>query len=111
MFRRADPLKHKLLRGAVMRTVYLAVMGSETPINAEDPMTLPRGVLARILELNGLLPVRSELNAAVRYLSEKGYLEAAYDEEGEFTRVRLTTRGIDLVEGTLRDEGILLPRA
>jgi hypothetical protein len=110
MFRRGDPVKQKLLRGAVMRALYVAVMASESPIHAEDPMTLPRGVLARVLELQGLLPARSELNAVVRYLAEKGYLEAAWDDEGEFIRVRLTTRGIDLVEGTLRDDGVLLPR-
>ncbi|MEN2983250.1 MAG: hypothetical protein ABDH20_12405 [Thermus sp.] len=109
MFKRGDPMRLKLLRGAVMRALYVAVMAPEEPINAEDPFTLPRGVLARILEMGGLLPSRPELNAAVRYLSEKGYLEASW-EEGEFTRVRLTTRGIDLVEGTLRDEGVLLPR-
>lgn len=109
MFRRGDPMRLKLLRGAVMRALYVAVMASEEPINPEDPFTLPRGVLARILEMGGLLPSRSELNAAVRYLTEKGYLEATWDE-GEFRKVRLTTRGIDLVEGSLKDDGVLLPR-
>lgn len=66
-------------------------------------------MLARILEMGGLLPSRSELNAVVRYLTEKGYLEATWDE-GEFQVVRLTTRGIDLVEGSVKDDGVLLPR-
>lgn len=50
------------------------------------------------------------MNAAVRYLQQKGYVEAVWDEDGEFTLVRLTTQGMDLVEGNLKDPGVLLPR-
>lgn len=107
MFR--DTIRPKLLRGAVMQALYVAVLATEEPLNAADPFTLPRGVVARILEMGGLLPSRSELNAAVRYLDEKGYVEATW-EEGDWTRIRLTTRGIDLVEGSVQDAGVILPR-
>lgn len=109
MFRRGDPLRPKLLRGAVVQALYVAVITPEEPLNAADPFTLPRGVVARILEMGGFLPSRAELNAAVRYLDEKGYVEATW-EEGEWTRIRLTTKGIDLVEGSLQDAGVILPR-
>jgi DNA-binding PadR family transcriptional regulator len=46
----------------------------------------------------------------VRYLQEKGYVRAEWDEDGEFRVVRLTEKGIDLVEGSIRDAGVLLPR-
>jgi hypothetical protein len=108
MFR--DPNRPKLIRGAVLQVLYLHAMGTESPLNVADPYAMPRGVLVRALEYSHILPARPELNAAVRYLQEKGYVRAEWDENGEFRVVRLTEKGIDLVEGSIRDAGVLLPR-
>ncbi len=108
MFR--DPNRQKLVRGAVLQVLYLHAMGTESPLNVADPYAMPRGVLVRTLEYSHILPARAELNAAVRYLQEKGYVRAEWDEDGEFRVIRLTEKGIDLVEGSIRDPGVLLPR-
>ncbi|UZX15010.1 hypothetical protein KQ693_10320 [Thermus sp. PS18] len=105
-----DPNRQRLVRGTILQALYINAMGADPPVNVQDPYAMPRGVLARVLELSHLLPSRSEMNAAVRYLQQKGYVEAAWDEEGEFTLVRLTGAGMDLVEGTTRDPGVLFPR-
>lgn len=108
MFR--DPNRQRLIRGTILQALYLNAFGVDAPVNIHDPYAMPRGVLARVMELSHVIPARSEMNAAVRYLQQKGYVEAVWDEDGEFTLVRLTTQGMDLVEGNLKDPGVLLPR-
>jgi hypothetical protein len=108
MFR--DPNRQRLIRGTILQALYLNAFGVDAPVNIHDPYAMPRGVLARVMELSHVLPARSEMNAAVRYLQEKGYVRAEWDEDGEFRVVRLTEKGIDLVEGSIRDAGVLLPR-
>ncbi len=105
-----DPNRPKIIRGAVLQVLYLHAMGTEAPLNVADPYAMPRGVLVRTLEYSRILPARPELNAAVRYLQSKGYLQAEWDEDGEIKVVRLTERGIDLVEGSINDPGVIVPR-
>ena len=105
-----DPNRQRLVRGTIIQALYINAMGTDPPVHVQDPYAMPRGVLARVLELSHVLPARAELNAAIRYLEAKGYVAAEWDEDGDFQVARLTERGIDLAEGSIQDPGVLLPR-
>ena len=82
-------------------------------ITVEDPYTVDGAVLTSILKKHATLGSEQghEVRNAIRYLHEKKYLEVDWVREtGDFTRVRMTTAGIDLCEGTLGDKGVDMGR-
>jgi DNA-binding PadR family transcriptional regulator len=50
-----------------------------------------------------------EIRQALRYLHEKGYVKVEWLATGDFESVRITTDGIDYVQGGVdSDSGVLL---
>jgi hypothetical protein len=112
MFKRPSAQRNeeqKLLRGTIMRLLSIAVAEE---ITVDDPYTIDGAVLVKVLKEHATLGSSSanEIRTALRYLHEKNYVNVNWLATGDFTRVRVTTSGIDLVEGTLGDHGINLGR-
>ncbi len=109
MFKRNDPRRARAIRGTILHLIWLA--GNGESLNPDDPFSISRGVLTTALEQMRQLPNGIDLNSAARYCEEKKYLECEWLKDGssEFENLRLTATGIDLVEGTINDPGVLIP--
>lgn len=99
----------KELRGTILTLMYIALTEE---INASDPHSLPGITLAEIVKNHGTSGTSNmaEVRGALRYLAEKGYLEVEWiPETGDFSRVRICPKGVDLVESdTEFDPGVIL---
>lgn len=97
----------KLLRGNILNIIYMAWQGEA--LNPDDPLACGKSVLVATMENLKILPSNQELKAGLRYLEAKGYVDVEWlqDGTGGFESVRLTAKGIDLVEGTLKDDGVM----
>jgi hypothetical protein len=109
MFNRKDPRRARVVRGTVLYLIWLA--GNGDSLNPNDPFSMNRNVLTLALEEMRQLPHLNDLTSAIRYCEEKGYLEVVWlkDTSGDFESVRLTVQGVDLVEATSTDAGVMLP--
>lgn len=109
MFSRKDPRRARAIRGVILHLIWLA--GNGDSLNPDDPFSISRGVLVAALTEMRQLPNANDLAGAVRYCEEKGYLEVSWakDGSGDFESLRLTVRGIDVVEGTSADAGVTVP--
>jgi hypothetical protein len=109
MFNRHDPRRARFLRGTILQLVYLA--GNGDSLNPDDPFAMSRGVLTTALDQLRQLPSAVDMNNAVRYLDEKGYLEVVWErgDTGAFESIKLVATGIDIVEGTISDPGVSIP--
>jgi hypothetical protein len=109
MFNRKDPRRAKTIRGVVMHLIWLA--GNGESLNPDDPFSISRGVLVAALIEMRQMPNSSDLASAVRYCEEKKYLEVIWhkDGSGDFESLRLTVQGIDVVENTTIDAGVIIP--
>lgn len=107
MFRKSDPLRLKILRGVILNLLYMAANGEA--LNPDDPMTMSRDVLVLTMEQLKVLPPTADLYAAVRYLEAKGYVRTGWvpDGTGGFSSVELLPAGIDLVERSTSDPGVI----
>lgn len=110
MFTRSDPLRLKILRGVILRLLYMAAQGEA--LNPDDPYTIGRDTLVATLEELDTLPADEDLKGAVRYLEAKGYVKAKWrsDGTGWFQSVSLLPAGIDLVERTTDDPAVMFSR-
>ena len=90
--------KSKAARGTVMRTLALFYPNQVTS----------RQILAA-LSAHGI-GVTSEMSGVTAYLKDKGYIQ--YFEAEPYTAadgtLKLTALGMDLIEGTVSDKGVLL---
>jgi hypothetical protein len=112
MFKRASDQRNeeqKRIRGTIMQLMMIAVAKE---ITVSDPYTVDGAVLTSILKQHATLGSDSghDIRNALRYLHEKRYLEVDWLETGDFTKVRITTAGIDLCEHTLEDKGVDMGR-
>ncbi|NJK42975.1 MAG: hypothetical protein HC933_00755 [Pleurocapsa sp. SU_196_0] len=108
MFNRKDPRRLRAVRGVILQLIWVA--GNGESLNPSDPFAISRGVLLTALEQMRQLPGETDLTNAVRYCEERGYLEVTWSaDRSEFESLRLTTNGIDLVEGTTTDAGVIVP--
>lgn len=106
-FKRGDPNRLRIFRGVLMTLLYTATQGEAT--NPDDPNVVSADVLVASLEALSARPVDDELRSAVNYLEMKKYLEIEWlhDGTGMFRSVRLSALGMDLVERTVTDGGVL----
>jgi hypothetical protein len=111
MFNRSDSRRARMIRGVVLQLLYLA--GNGEALNASDPFCMNYGILVSALQEMRQLPPLLDLGNAVRYLEERKYIEVVWakgvERSGEWEAVRLTTTGIDLVEATTTDPGVIVP--
>lgn len=107
MFKRTDPIQNRIRRAAILRLIYMAWQGEATP--PDDPMTLNATVLTATMEQLRMLPSDAQLRTDLQYLEGKAALKVEWSKDGSggFEWVRLTPSGVDLVEGTTSDPGIL----
>jgi hypothetical protein len=110
MFRRNDPHRLKILRGVVLKALYMAAQGEA--LNPDDPYTMSRDVLVLTLEELNSMPANEDLVGAVRYLEASNYVRAAWARNGTgwFKSVSLLPAGIDLVEETREDPAVIFGR-
>jgi hypothetical protein len=110
MLRRNDPLRLKILRGVVLKMLYVAAHAE--PLNADEPYTMGRDVLTLTLEELDTMPSNEDLVGAVRYLDAKGYVRVRWSKDGTggFESVTLQPTGIDLVERTTEDPAVAFSR-
>jgi hypothetical protein len=89
-----------------MRFLYLAEQSD--PINPDDPTLLNYQVIVTTLEQQAVRPPDDELNALLRYLESKGYVQVQWlnDGTGGWSAVRILSLGTDLVEGSIEDAGV-----
>jgi len=106
MRRPQNPNRAKLLRGLIMKLLYFAEQSE--PINPDDPTLLSYDVLTLSLEHQGSRPGDDELNALMRYLEGKRYVDVQWleDGSGRWDAVRVLPLGIDLVEQSVTDPGV-----
>lgn len=107
--REARARASKELRGTILTLLYIALIEE---INPSDPHSLPGATLVDIIRSHSSFGTSNmaELRGALRYLAEKGYVEVEWiPETGDFSRVRICAKGVDLVEaeGGL-DPGVIL---
>jgi hypothetical protein len=103
----------KILRGEILFVLHLFASGLEDkPFYPDHPWRLPARSLKLYLEGRHQLPSDDELDSILRYLSGKNYVEVAWlnDGKGGFEYVEITTKGVDLMDGTLADDGIAVLR-
>jgi hypothetical protein len=103
MFKRASDQRNeeqKRIRGTIMQLMMIAVAKE---ITVSDPYTVDGAVLTSILKQHATLGSDSghDIRNALRY---------DWLETGDFTKVRITTAGIDLCEHTLEDKGVDMGR-
>lgn len=110
MLKRGDPNRAKVLRGLIMKLLYLAEQSE--PINPDDPTLLSYDVITMSLEHQGARPSDDELNALMRYLEGKLYVRVQWleDGSGRWDAVRILPSGIDLVEQSIVDRGVQFSR-
>lgn len=107
MFRKTDPLRLKILRGVILNLLYMAAQGEA--LNPDDPMSMSRDVLTLTMEQLKSLPSSEDLHSSLRYLDAKRYVEVdwSHDGSGRFNTVRLLPTGMDLVERSVSDPGVV----
>lgn len=110
MFKPRDPRHRRMMRGQILQLIYMAWQTGALP--PEDPQCMSRNILVMTLEELKLLPSSEHLRADLHYLEGKGYLDAEWrrDGSGDFDWVRLTEKGVDVVEESATDPGVTLPR-
>lgn len=89
-------LRNKHIRGHIM---YLLSLSHPSPTTAR---VLETGMLSSLLVTN------PDISAYVDYLIDRGYVEEINNEEYRLKYYKLTSRGIDLLEGTICDAGVIL---
>lgn len=96
-------MDNKRIRGWVVRILQRAY-----PAGIEDA-----NIYKQLHEL-GYEVTKKDFEANIAYLKEDGFLEEKKFGESGFNAVlinrilKLTTKGIDIVEGTVKDEGVSL---
>lgn len=107
MFRRSDPTRLRYLRGNILYLANLAAQGEA--LNPDDPMSMGKTVLCQTMENLKVLPSNEDLRGALRYLEAKRYIAVkwARDGSGDWDHLTLMPGGIDLVEGSITDAGVL----
>lgn len=99
----AEATKNKEIRGYIIRSL---AMGSNN--------TLMVRTIANALAGSNYILVQEEIGKHLDYLKDKGYIEytpkevRSYEAYRRGAVIRLTPRGVDLVEGTIEDAGVLL---
>lgn len=106
-FKRGDPNRLRIFRGVLMTLLYTATQGDI--VNVDDPNAVSADVLLSSLETLSARPGDDELRNAANYLEQKGYIKVAWLRDGSsmFGSVRLQAAGMDLVERTSVDAGVM----
>ena len=110
MFKKGDATKRQRLRADIIAFCHLIAIGYEN--NPDDPYRIARGTLTEALDNASKLPSENDFNDAVRYLDAFGALDVDWitDGSGSWRSALLTTKGVDLAEGSLVHPGIKFPR-
>ena len=106
-FKKGDPNRLRVFRGVLMNLIYTSAQGES--LNVDDPDTISADMLVSALEMLSSRPADDELRNATRYLEQKEYVKVAwrYDGSGDFNSVKLLAKGMDLVERSIEDAGVL----
>lgn len=99
----------RALRGTILWLMNMAVAEE---INPEDPHKLLGATLVNVLKEHSTFGSTNAANIrnAVRWLSERKYVEVEWFPTGDFKSVRLCAKGQDLVEAdTNLEPGVRLP--
>lgn len=99
----AEATKNKEIRGYIIRSL---VMGSNNSLMVQT--------IANALAGSNYILVQDDIGKHLDYLRDKGYIELSpqkirsYEAYRRGAVIRLTPKGVDLVEGTIEDAGVLL---
>lgn len=91
-----NSMRNKHIRGHIM---YLLMLSHPTPTTGK---VLETGMLSSMLVAN------PDISAYLDYLIDRGYIERTDKPEYGLTYYKLTSKGIDLMEGTVSDMGVIL---
>lgn len=89
-------MRNKHIRGHIL---YLLMLSHPTPTTGK---VLETGMLSSLLVVN------PDISAYLDYLIDRGYVEKTKKPEYSLTYYKLTSKGIDLMEGTIQDPGVIL---
>ena len=112
MFRRPADNQNQEARALRGTILWLMNMAVAQEINPEDPHKLLGATLVNVLREHSTFGTTNAatIRNAVRWLSERGYVETEWFPTGDFKSVRLCAKGQDLVEAdTNPDAGVRLP--
>lgn len=95
-------VQNKQIRGHILRILHLSY-----------PQPLATRVIDVCLVDAGLGVSQTALNGQMKYLQDRGYIELKETELKSINQmmsiVSLTSQGIDLLEKTITDPGVMLP--
>lgn len=91
-----NSIRNKNIRGHIM---YLLMLSHPTPTTGK---VLETGMLSSMMVVN------PDISAYLDYLTDRGYVEKTEKPEFDLVYYKLTSRGIDLMEGTIKDPGVIL---
>ena len=92
----AKTMRNKAIRGHIL---YLLNLSHPTPTTGK---VLETGMLS------SMLVTSPDIGAYLDYLIDRGYIERTDKPEYNITYYTLTSEGIDLMEGTITDNGVIL---
>lgn len=92
----AKTMRNKAIRGHIL---YLLNLSHPTPTTGK---VLETGMLS------SMLVASPDISAYLDYLIDRGYIDRIDKPEYGLRYYKLTSRGIDLLEGTITDNGVLL---
>lgn len=91
-----NSMRNKHIRGHIM---YLLMLSHPTPTTSK---VLETGMLSSMMVVN------PDISAYLDYLVDRGYVEKTEKPEFGLVYYKLTSRGIDLMENTINDPGVIL---
>lgn len=89
-------MRNKHIRGHIL---YLLMLSHPTPTTGK---VLETGMLSSLLVIN------PDISAYLDYLIDRGYVEKIERPQYDLVYYKLTSKGIDLMEGTTNDPGVIL---